>query len=97
VTTIITIVTLAKIVLACTGVPASAGPAAALDITKEFAQSLWHTKVTCVWDGTRLILEAENDFAADGSALSDEFSDAISSCIKEPLDGDIVTISITEF
>jgi hypothetical protein len=86
-----------RIVLACTGVATSAGPAAALDITEEFKRRPWHTNVTCVWDGSRLVLQAENDFDADGRALADEFSDAISSCMMQAFDGEIITISTTQF
>ena len=47
-----------------------------------------------VWDGLRLILQADNDFDSDGRALIDEFSEAISACIKDGFDGDIGIASI---
>lgn len=84
-----------RIVLTCNGVPASAGIAAARDITEEFAHRPQHKNVTCVWDGSRLILQADNDFDSCGLALLDEFSDAISACVPEPFDGDIRVASIT--
>jgi len=42
------------------------------------------------------VLHAENDFDSDGLALMDEFSDAITANISEPLDGDIEVLSISE-
>ena len=47
-----------------------------------------------VWDGLRLILQADNDFDSDGRALIDEFSEAIPACIKDGFDGDIGIASI---
>jgi len=82
-------------VLACTGVPAVAGAVGARDISEEFTHRSRHENATCTWDGSRLILQAENDFDSDGLALRDEFSDAISACIAEPFDGDINVVSIT--
>jgi hypothetical protein len=79
-----------RIVLSCSGVPASAGPKAAQDIAKEFGQyHPWHRDVQCIWDGSKLVLSATNDYDDDGSALSDEFSDSISACIAEPFGGDL--------
>jgi len=49
-----------------------------------------------VWDGSQLILQADNDFDSNGLALIDEFSDAISACIKDGFDGDIEILSIHE-
>ena len=83
------------IVLSCDGVPPSAGPEAAADITKEFTENrTWHMNAKCVWDGTKLILEADNDFDTTGAALSDEFSDCISAYVAEPFDGQILIVSI---
>ena len=70
-----------RIVLACKGVHANVGAVAARDITEEFTHRPWHQNVRCEWDGTRLMLLAENDFDSDGLALLDEFSDAISASI----------------
>jgi hypothetical protein len=85
-----------RVTLACDGVPADAGAQAATDITDEFKQRPWHQNVTCEWDGRSLILEAENDFDARGLALMDEFSDAISACVREHFDGDIRVVSNEE-
>jgi hypothetical protein len=57
-----------RIVLACKGVPTHAGAAGARDISNEFAQKPWHANVTCVWDGSQLILQAEKDFDSNGLA-----------------------------
>jgi len=84
-----------RIVLACDGVPTHAGPAGALDIAEEFTHRPWHKNVKCDWDGVRLVLQADNDFDSDGLALRDEFSDAISACIREPFDGNIEIVSAT--
>ena len=86
-----------RITLACKGVRAQDGTAGALDITEGFMHRPWHRNVRCEWDGSQLVLRAENDFDADGRALLEEFSDEISACIKEPFDGDIEVLSITQF
>jgi len=83
-----------RIVLACDGVPEDFGAQAAVDIAEEFTHRPWHTNVQCRWDGTRLILQAENDVDADGEALSDEFSDAISACIAPLFDETISKVSV---
>jgi len=86
-----------RIVLACKGVPVNAGAAATRDITDEFAHRTWHENVACVWDGSKLILQAENDWDSDGIALRDEFSDAISAFIKDGFDGGIEIVSVNSF
>ena len=85
-----------RIVLTCYGVPPSVANEAAVDITVEFAENrFWHKNVSCQWDGTRLIVQAENDFDSDGLALMDEFSDCLSAYMAEPFDGDIKVESVT--
>jgi hypothetical protein len=84
-----------RIVLACKGVPADVGAVAARDITEEFTHRSWHRNVHCEWDGSRLILQADNDFDSNGLALRDEFSDAISASITEGFDGDIDVVSVS--
>jgi hypothetical protein len=85
-----------KIVLACDGVPSSSGPAAAVDITREFAEHRrWHQNVQCTWDGSRLILEGENEDDSNGLELLDEFSDCLSAHIAELFDGEIKVESVT--
>ena len=86
-----------RIVLACYGVPESAGAEAAVDITAEFAdERTWHSNVSCTWDGSRLILQADNDFDPNGLSLLDEFSDCTAAYIKELFDGEIRVESITQ-
>lgn len=86
-----------RVVLACNGVPKSAGPEAAKDITTEFAtHRKWYSNASCTWDGSRLILSAENDFDPKGLALMDEFSDCISAYIAEGFDGEIHVQSIKQ-
>jgi hypothetical protein len=83
-----------RIVLVCTGIPPHEGPSGAQCIGEEFTHRLWHRNVACQWDGSRLTLQADNDFDSDGLALMDEFSDAISACVGG-IDGDIVVESVT--
>jgi hypothetical protein len=84
-----------KLKLVCEGVPNHLGSEAAVDITEEFTHRPWHQNVICSWDGSSLILEAENDFDLDGLALQDEFSDAICACITPGFDGSIKVLSVT--
>jgi hypothetical protein len=84
-----------RIVLACKGITASAGATGAQDITEEFRHRPWHQNVTCDWDGSQLVLKADNDFDSEGLALRDEFSDAISACIEEGIRGGIEIVSIS--
>jgi hypothetical protein len=84
-----------RIILACNGVPVHVGAEAARDITEEFTHRPWHQNVRCEWDGSRLILQAENDFDSNGLALRDEFSDAISASIEDGFDGGIDVVSIS--
>ena len=83
-----------RIILVCNGVPAHSGAVAAQDITEEFTHRPWHKDASCVWDGSKLILQADNDFDSTGLALLDEFSDAISACIKDGFDGDLRVESV---
>jgi hypothetical protein len=84
-----------RVILACACVTPDAGPTAARDITEDFTHRPWHSNAKCEWDGSRLILQADNDFDSNGLALLDEFSDAISAYIREPIDGDIEIVSVT--
>lgn len=85
-----------RIVLSCKGAPLSVGEAAARDISEEFTHRPGHENVTCVWDGSQLILQADNEFDSNGLTLVHEFSDNISACIKDEFDGDIQILSIHE-
>lgn len=84
-----------RIILACNGVPVHAGAEAARDITEEFTDRPWHQNVQCQWDGSRLILQADNDYDSNGLALLDEFSDAISASIEDGFDGGIDVVSVS--
>ena len=83
-----------RIVLACKGVPAHAGATGAHYIIREFTDRPWHKNVTCVWDGSQLILQADNDFDSNGHALVDELSSVISACIGCAFHGKIEIVSI---
>lgn len=86
-----------RAVLVCDGVPKPAGPEAAVDIAKEFAvHRKRHANVTCVWDGSRLTLTAENDYDPKGLALLDEFSDCLSAFVVGGFDGDLKVKSVAE-
>ena len=85
-----------RIVLTCEGVPKEVGAGAAVDITEEFTHRPWHQNAHCGWDGTRLTLQAENDFDSTGDALADEFSDAIAACIAPGFDGSIAKVSVVK-
>jgi len=85
-----------RIVLACYGVPESAGVEAAKDITVEFEDHrTWYSDVVCTWDGVRLVLQADSDVDSDGIALLDEFSDCTAAYIEELFDGEIKVESVT--
>jgi hypothetical protein len=86
-----------RVVLACDGVPTHLGPQAAVDITREFTKRPWHDRVICTWNGHGLILQAENDFDPQGTALIDEFSDALAACIPDGFDGTIRVLSVAGF
>ena len=83
-----------QITLTCSGIPVSEGAQGAINITEEFTHRSWHHNVRCEWNGSLLILHAENDYDADGKALIDEFSDAISANITELGEGGIEIRSI---
>ena len=83
-----------RIRLSCNGVPRHAGAAAADDISEEFTHRSWHQNVQCAWDGSSLLLQADNDYDSTGAALADEFSDAISACIADGFDGAIKVESV---
>jgi hypothetical protein len=86
-----------RVRLICDGVPKDLGGAAAIDISREFREvRTWHEKTTCIWDGSNLILEVQNDFDDKGLATIDEFSDCLSAFITEGFDGDIKVESIVE-
>jgi hypothetical protein len=84
-----------RIVLACKGIPTSVGAIAARDITEEFTHRPWHQNFRCEWDGSRLMLQAENDFDSNGLALLDEFSDAISASVADGFEGGIEVVSVS--
>jgi hypothetical protein len=85
-----------RVTLACYGVPASAGQAAAIDIQREFAEHRrHHSNVTCTFTKGELVLTAENDFDPEGLALINEFSDCVSACIAELFDGGIRLVGAT--
>ncbi|HWZ32717.1 MAG TPA: hypothetical protein VNX18_15350 [Bryobacteraceae bacterium] len=70
-----------RVILICDGVPLEGGPQAAIDVTEEFTHRPWHQNVESAWDGKSLVLRAENDYDPNGTALMDEFSDAIAASV----------------
>jgi hypothetical protein len=81
-----------RIVLSCKGVLENVGAAAARDSSEEFTHRPGHENVTYAWDGSQLILQADNEFDSNGLKLVDELSDAISACIKDEFDGHIIGV-----
>ena len=85
-----------RVILECSGVPATEGQEAARDIEMEFREHRpHHENVRCTFDNGKLVLQAENNWDADGLALMDEFSDCISSYIVTLFDGDLRLVSST--
>jgi hypothetical protein len=84
-----------RIVLACNGVPTHVGAEAARDIIEEFTNRSWHQNVSCGWNRFQVVLQADNDFDANGLGLLDEFSDAISAFIEDGFDGNIDVVSVS--
>jgi hypothetical protein len=68
--------------VSCRGLLEDEGASAPKDILEEFSHRPWHANVRCGWDGAFLWLEAVNDRDGSGSALLDEFSDAVVACVK---------------
>ena len=86
-----------RVTLVCTDLPPTSGEAAALDITREFAEHrAWHSRVTCEWDGTCLTLVSENDFDDTGQATLDEFADCIAAYVSDPGESRIAIASVSE-
>ena len=84
-----------EVILVCEGLPAAVGQEVGRDIAKEFADNrTWHSKVSCDWDGSRLVLRSENDFDADGRATFDELSDSIFAYVADPGEFKITTKSV---
>ena len=68
-----------------------------MDIAREFTDHRrWHDRVTCEWDGTRLILVSVNDFDDDGRATLDEFGDCVAAYVSDLGDTEIVIASVSE-
>jgi hypothetical protein len=84
-----------RIKLVCDGVPGSAGPEAARDITMAFRTHYPHEQnALCSYVAGKLTLVAENDYDPDGLALMDEFSDSLSAYVAEQFDGEISIVSV---
>ncbi len=87
-----------RVTLICSGLPPAAGPEAAVDIAKEFAEyRRWHSRVTCEWKGALLILRSDNNFDTNGLATLDEFGDCISAYVSDPGESHIEIESVCEF
>ena len=81
-----------RIQLSCKGISESAAKAGVTDIAQEFAERPWHQNVHCHWDGSRVVLQADNDYDSTGQALLDEFSDAVCACI--PIEATTISFTI---
>jgi hypothetical protein len=71
-----------RVTLTCSGLSEAEGTAAVADILEEFSHRPWHGDATCEWKDRLLRLSATNDFDEDGTALLDEFGDAIHACVN---------------
>jgi hypothetical protein len=69
------------ITVSCTGISESAALAGLGDIAEEFVHRPWQQSVRCEWESGRLVLQATNDYDANGQALLGEFSDAVCACL----------------
>ena len=84
-----------RVLLSCSGVPLHAADEAARDIAREFAEHrTWHSNASCTWDGSKLLLSAENDYDETGLALLDEFSDCISAYLTGTFDFEVQIESV---
>jgi hypothetical protein len=66
-----------RVTVSCEGITLAEWPNALADVAKEFASRDWHQFVDCRWEGSTLVLVADNDYDDDGEALADEFSDTV--------------------
>ena len=71
-----------RVTLACTGIPEASGVAGAVEVRAEFENRPWHRNANAWWQDGVLFLSAENDYDPMGTALLDEFSDAIVACVE---------------
>ena len=84
-----------RVVLVCDAVPKHAGEATAREITEEFKHRPWYVNATCIWNGSQLVFQADNDFDSNGLTLLDEFSGVIAAYSGEACDGDLRIVSVT--
>ena len=83
-----------KFLVSCSGISSAVAKAAVPSILEEFAHRPWHRDVTCSFDGQQLVLAATNDYDANGSALLDEFSDAVFACV--PIEEATVSLRVDQ-
>lgn len=81
-----------EIVVSCAGVSEQVALAGVSDILAEFAKRPWHSAVSCHWNGSRILLQARNDYDSTGLALLDEFSDAI--CAFLPIEDSTISFTV---
>ncbi len=81
----------------CAGLTDDEGTAAPRDIIEEFLNRPWHLNPECTWNGSTLLLIVENDYDSNGSAVLDEFSDAVHACVNCSGSIMITIVSVTEF
>jgi len=81
-----------RIVLSCKGISKSAAKSGIADIAQEFVERPWHKNVQCRWNGSSVMLQADNDFDSSGQALLDEFSDVVCACI--PIETTTISFAI---
>jgi len=85
-----------RITLICEGIPVELGVQMAIDVAEEFTHRPWHQNIRCTWAEGKLMLLADNEFDDNGEALADEFSDAVSACLKPLVGYRIRIVSVVE-
>jgi len=71
-----------RVTVSCQGISSHEASGGISAILEEFYERPWHTEVACRWDGEKILLTAENDYDSNGSAVLDEFCDAVHACIS---------------
>ena len=66
-----------RVSVVCESIEPESWPDAPSDVAEEFAARDWQKIIDCRWDGSTLVLVAENDYDHNGEALADEFSDTV--------------------
>ena len=83
-----------RVTMKCVGVPEEIGVRAAKEIQQEFDGRPHHVDAQCSWRSDALFLTVWNGFDVDGSALRDEFSEALTAYVGGDVGEDIETVEV---